>query len=469
MIQLRSSVWAVPLLLTATAVGITLVSSALGTIAHLSITIAAVTVLLVIPAIGRSRRGQDLSPFLLVPTLFSAFQNVYLIKVAGVLAPFDLQVTIILNVIDAAILLVGLLLTPGKLTAAFPDALTRLFGIVAATIWTVITAYALFAVIALNVDIPAVAASYRNLITPLLFLLLGIVAAGSTDPRTFARGVTVLSVALVAFALVETVAPHFWHTLGISALWHAKRLHTFPGLDVPTNFVSSERVGGERLVRRGSAFADPVHFGTFLFAAFVMAWWLRKWAVVILCAIGGILAISKGMLISLLVFAAIWPLVHGGRLLRVVVIAAVTAAGAVFVIYSALHSTGSVTAHVNGLVSAFRDLPDHPLGLGVGRAGVLAEVFGAVRTESGQESGLGVIAAQLGIPGIILFVALFGLLTWTTWRFKDPRARVTGIAVTLAFAANAAFNEVALSPNSAAPYCILLGLLITRDGLTRRR
>ena len=84
-----------------------------------------------------------------------------------------------------------------------------------------------------------------------------------------------------------------------------------------------------------------------------------------------------------------------------------------------------------------------------------------------RESGVGVVIGQLGIVGLIGYAVLFISLAKACSRVADKRNRVLGVTLTLAFLANAMFNEVALSPNSAAPYFVIIGLIIGREFLER--
>lgn len=108
-----------------------------------------------------------------------------------------------------------------------------------------------------------------------------------------------------------------------------------------------------------------------------------------------------------------------------------------------------------GLESAFR----HPLGLGLGQAGVLTEA-----PEVGGESTIGALAAQLGLPGLILW-PLFSLAVSAGLGLAAAReAEGLGRAWLLALATAhlgllvaAWFTESASGVTGVAPYYLLAG------------
>jgi len=72
-----------------------------------------------------------------------------------------------------------------------------------------------------------------------------------------------------------------------------------------------------------------------------------------------------------------------------------------------VHPPGSTaeaaSTHLRGLTSGLEEMLDHPLGRGLGATGNWGRTVGA-----GNESTVGVIAAQTGIIGFLLYVAFFG-------------------------------------------------------------
>jgi hypothetical protein len=84
-----------------------------------------------------------------------------------------------------------------------------------------------------------------------------------------------------------------------------------------------------------------------------------------------------------------------------------------------VHPPGSTaegaSKHLRGLTSGLEEMVDAPLGRGLGATGNWGRTVGA-----GNESTVGVVAAQLGIVGFVLYVGFFGAvivsLTSAAWR-----------------------------------------------------
>ena len=215
--------------------------------------------------------------------------------------------------------------------------------------------------------------------------------------------------------------------------------------------------------RMASSFADPVNLGTFLFAAFMIAWYKREKILMSALLICMILTMSKGALLGLLVFIVVvmWEK-KGSRSITPLIIALVILFSGWFIGFSKSSSTGSLMVHLNGFLNALRGFVDHPFGFGLGNVGVLARVLGSTMVGNGVvETGIGMIIAQLGIVGIIVYGVFFAKL-WTEplkWNGFHGRERTLYYSLLISFIANAMFNEVALSPNSCGLYFISLAYL----------
>lgn len=213
-----------------------------------------------------------------------------------------------------------------------------------------------------------------------------------------------------------------------------------------------------------SSYADPVNFGTVLFLFGMVAWFTRRWVLLIVCLLAVVLTISKGALLGLMVFVTVLSWHAGNRIVFLVCAGVAALGGVVVVVYSMTHSTQSLAAHVGGLVEALRTLPEYPLGRGLGGAGVLADGSGDLK-----ESGLGMIIGQMGIFAFVLFGAFFGGMWRHIGRIGIKRDRVMAQALFLGLLGNIAFNEVALSPNSSGGIFMVLGLFIAGDWLRRQQ
>lgn len=93
-----------------------------------------------------------------------------------------------------------------------------------------------------------------------------------------------------------------------------------------------------------------------------------------------------------------------GRLAAIVVAVSIIVLG----VGSALPGVGpNIRAHVDGLISGVVQLLIHPLGTGLGSTG-----FWGSNLDVGTDSTAGVLASQLGLPGIVLFVGWAALLVY---------------------------------------------------------
>ncbi len=119
-----------------------------------------------------------------------------------------------------------------------------------------------------------------------------------------------------------------------------------------------------------------------------------------------------------------------------------------------------VRTHVNGLRSGLDKMWDEPLGAGLGAAGGWSEA-----PEIGGESAVGTIAAQLGMPGLSLWVAFHALLVLTlavAALRTTERGWPTALLLTLAgamggLAFTAAFSESASGLLGNAVYYLFAG------------
>lgn len=400
---------------------------------------------------------RDMSGFLFVPLIVSASQNIYL----GVIAPytdsFHVQLALMTHITYATLLLLSYFFVRerGPIHPLLSQLIIVAIGI---------CLFAAVSVVAFHASILGMITSARNMLSPFLFLMLGLLLAERVRLATFLTLVAMLAWATIAFGFVEYLSvKSVWSALNIDQLWIKKGIPNLAEWGMPANFVSSEKFFGEQVRRMVSSYADPVNFGTVLFLFFMVAWYTRRWALVVACLIATALAISKGAVLGLLIFVMVRMWHSGNRALFAFGVAVSCVAGAGVVGYTLTHSTQSLATHVQGLWAAIMSLPEHPFGRGLGGVGVLAKD----RTDL-RESGLGLIIGQLGVLAFVLFGTFFyGIWRWIS-RLADQRTAVFARSMFLGLFANIAFNEVALSPNSSAGYFVLLGLLITGDWLRRR-
>ena len=395
---------------------------------------------------------RDISGYVLIPLWISATQNLYLGAVAEQADPLSIQVSLLAHIVYA----VGLVSVFGfVLKANIKDPLVK----VSAAVALALLLFGVVSVALLNAPMVAMVTSARNMITPAVFLLLGLLAAQRVRQDHFTRIVLALAWLTIAFGCVEYVLSEWvWGLFNIDTLWIKKGIPNLAHWGLPANFVSSERFFGEQIRRMASSYADPVNFGTVVFFFFMLAWYGRHWVLAIFCLLAIALAISKGALLGLLIFLTVWAYYCGGRFLFICGALVASVLGAAMVGYTLLHSTQSLLTHVQGLAAAITGLPAHPFGRGLGGVGVLAEGSDDIR-----ESGLGLIIGQLGLLAFVVFGTFFVAIAKRLPSVTDVRERVLVASLFYAIFFNIAFNEVALSPNSCAGYFLLLGVVLGRS------
>lgn len=453
----------IPFLLFGGGLALITIAASLGSMAILAAVAAVVFFSVIAQLIHRlAERKAEISFFLIIPTIMSATQNVYLTTVAGALDSGRLQFAIILNFLFSVALYVVLIATKKPSSG---HALRKLIKAVT-TCLAILVLYGAATVVLFQHDLVAAAASSRNIVAPFLFLLIGLHASVWAKHAVYLRYLVMLGFVAVVFGFIEANTPDFWQSLDLRSLWEKKGISVQQDSGLPKNFFASEQVvPGEFLRRMAGPFADPVNFGTFLFAVFMAAWYLRGLLSQIATVAAMVLAVSKGALLGLIVFFAFWTRYYASRTSHLIALVLLAAGAYNFYLFTVSSSTGSTAAHIGGFTAAFVEFPQHPLGRGLGSSGVLAGLFseGSESTSAVTESGLGMVIGQLGIVGLAVYLVFFFQLSKYVLQIKNLRDKTLAAGLLGGFLLNAAFNEVALSPNSAAPYFIILGLVIGSD------
>jgi len=448
-------------------VALIVLAAATGTPAALYLAAGVFCGILIALATIAATHKADLSLFLLIPTIMSAFQNVYLSPFAHEMSQSALQVAIIINFVYSILLYLSLLVLRPTVKGQKRARSARIVTV----LMVVMVAHGLGLMALHGHDIQAAMASARNLIAPFLFFLIGYYASAFVDLKRYLRMVVSLGWLVLVASAVEYSVSSFWPAIGLHNLWELKGIDVTVNSLLPKNFYASEQVvPGEFIRRMAGPFADPVNFGTFLFAVICVAWFMRSRLLIVATLVATVLTVSKGAFLGLLTFTAVWAKKFRSMFEFVVLTSITVAAGLYFYAFTQSSSTGSTDAHIGGLVAAFVELPEHPAGRGFGGTGVLAGLFRDEGAESGSaivESGLGMVLGQLGVLGLAIFVTFFAVIIRAVHRIRDTRTYVLGMALVLAFVLNAAFNEVAFSPNSCAIYFVVLGLLVAASDADR--
>ena len=400
-------------------------------------------------------KSNDISNILFLPIFLSLFQNTYL----GILSPrlekSNLQFFTILNFLIGSLFLIMLLyITKEKKQRNEKVIILLVFLII----------YSLLSLVFLeNVNLLSVLSSIRNVISIFVFYLLGSLAYKKTNISKFKNLVMFFGVIVILIGFYEVfINQDMWKLFNISTLWTKKGITLQPS-GLPTNFYSSETINGERIRRMTSTFADPVNLGTFLSALFCMAFNEKNKKIITITLLAMILTVSKGSLLSLLIFTLVYILYRKGPKAFLNIIIPILGIGVLFLVYAYKTSANSVFLHISGLFSSFISLTKKPLGNGLGSTGVLAKQFSGVTSNANiTESGLGMIIGQLGIIGLILYILFFKFLYKNLRSINNINDKILGMTLFISISVNILFNEVALSPNSCALYFIIIGYLIAK-------
>lgn len=388
----------------------------------------------------------------------AAFQNVFLGMASPYLSPSHVRLLVGVNFMAATTWVVLATVQRGR------GFLSR------GSQWVSLAPLTIVAVIASSIAVfgfngLAAVASIRNILTPALFFTLGwLIGWGRPDPATRRRylsAVATIGVLVVIVGVVERfLAPGMWIELNVGDLWQKKGLTNLAGSGVPQNWWSAERIGGEQIRRMISTFADPVNLGTFLMLMMLSGYGLKRPAIMILALLGIVLTVSKGGFLGCLVLIVVHAYYRWTRVGFFAAGGVALMAGLAFIGYSLRYATGSLLLHMAGAAFAIRGLTDYPLGRGVGRVGTIAQQFVDLGEQEILESGLGMIAGQLGLPGLGVYLLFMGLILYCVSKTPDVRERVVAVVAFWSISLNIVFNEVALSPNSSAGYFVLLGMVV---------
>lgn len=397
----------------------------------------------------------DMSYALICPLSLSIFMNLFLSAIALRLSSGVASVLLSSNILYSLVVSLVAVLCEycrGELRGMAQGAWVTL---------CILTVYAFVLFVMNPVTITSFLSTFRNLITPFSFLLLGATLSRRVSLTAVCDLIVTFGLIVVAFGLFELfVFQSFWVDFNLEDLW---RLKGIPVSDIhlPVNFYSSERFAGVHVRRMTSLFADPVNLGTFLFSMFLVAWYRRRWIAAAIACVGCVLTISKGALLGFLIWVFIYCLIKSDRIwVKRAALLFVVAAAAGFLIFSFANSTGSVAAHMRGAIGGIISIVQNPFGYGCGNVGVLAALANDTAMRGAEESGFGVVAGEVGVVGIAAYISIFVFGVKTSISLDEKRGRIVALTLLLSIFANIVFNEVALSPNSCGIYFSVLGVML---------
>ena len=397
----------------------------------------------------------DMSYALICPLSLSIFMNLFLSAIAPGLSSGIASVLLSSNILYSLVVSLVAVLCEycrGELRGMAKGAWVAL---------CILTGYAFVLFVMNPVTITSFLSTFRNLITPFSFLLLGATLSKRVSLTAVCDLIVTFGLIVVAFGLFELfVFQSFWVDFNLEDLWRLKGI-PISDIHLPVNFYSSERFAGVHVRRMTSLFADPVNLGTFLFSMFLVAWYRRRWIAAAIACVGCALAISKGALLGFLIWVFIYCLIKSDRIwVKRAALLFVVAAAAGFLIFSFANSTGSVAAHMRGAIGGVISIVRNPFGYGCGNVGVLAALANETAMRGAEESGFGVIAGEVGVVGVMLYSTMFAVGVRGFLAISDKNLRIMALTLLLSIFSNIMFNEVALSPNSCGIYFSLMGLVL---------
>lgn len=394
-------------------------------------------------------KNLELSSVLIISIMLSVFQNIYLGIFSIKLSAIAIQLLTVLNFIISVLIFV-MLLTSYINSKKFDRKNLYLF--------LTLVIYCGFSIIFLNeINFMSIISSLRNIISIFIFYIIGNLAVDRIDIKKFEMIIIFIGLVTIIFGFYEKFFnPNLWENLNITELWTKKGI-TLQSSGLPTNFYSSETINGQRIRRVTSTFADPVNFGTFLFAIFCISWFNKNKILILLSILAIALTISKGAFLGVLIFICVYFFFFSRKnFIWAASIMGIIGLG--FLIYAYKTSANSVFLHISGFTSAITAIFKNPLGDGIGSTGVISKQFSGYTANSDiTETGLGMIIGQLGIIGLIIYLAFFKRIFNKCKFLKEKREKVLCFTLFFSILINIFFNEVALSPNSCAIYFILLG------------
>lgn len=407
----------------------------------------------------------DLSIALCIPIMLSAFQNMWLGTFAKTLSNTSVQFLTILNFLYATFTCVVLFFQRRQDVFGHDAQMKKIWKC-----FLCLVCYSAFSVVlSSHFNLFSVASSFRNIVAMFIFFFLGCLASKNVIPERIERLLIFLGISVILIGLLEVfLYKSMWIDLNITELWNKKGIRVKDS-GIPTNFYSSETINGQRIRRMASSFADPVNLGAFLFATFGLAWFRKNYILIVFSVLAMILTVSKGAVLGVLIFFVCYAYFYMSRAFFVSVLSFSSLAGLGFLVYAMKTSAASVFLHISGLLAAFKGIPKHPLGYGIGSNGVLAKQFSKIAADMDvTETGLGMIISQLGVVGLCCYIAFFIYCGKMCKRIENKRIKTLTITLLLSIVANMFFNEVALSPNSCAVYFIVIGYYIGQHNYERR-
>ena len=256
-------------------------------------------------------------------------------------------------------------------------------------------------------------------VLPIVYLAARLMPWTKGDAVRIARLVVADGVVLALFGFVEWLLPAGWLWGGIADPLAYYRMAAFSGSSGPVPILDGlpmtfwTWIGGVPVRRLVSTSLEAATVAMFFALAAVVAigvadrrgWSPRSMAAAAIPGLACLLTLGKagmailaaGTLYTLLGRRFDW--LTRPRILAWVAGATTVGIVGIGVVAESVGITAGVSRHLNGLVAGWDAMVQHPLGLGLGSTGVFAS------SQAVAESSLGVLMAQLGLPGLLLWLS----------------------------------------------------------------
>ena len=230
---------------------------------------SAFLLMILIYVILKLNKNMELSTVALISITLSVFQNVYLGIFSVNLSSTAIQLLTVLNFIISVLIF-------GMLSIGYMN--SRKFDKRNLYLFFALLVYCGFSIIFLDkINFMSIISSLRNVISIFIFYMIGNLIVERVNIKKFEKILIFIGLITIIFGFYEKfISPNLWKELNITELWTKKGITVQPTSGLPTNFYSSETINGERIRRITSTFADPVNFGTFLFAIFCISWFNKN-------------------------------------------------------------------------------------------------------------------------------------------------------------------------------------------------
>ena len=316
---------------------------------------------------------------------------------------------------------------------------------------------------------------------PIIFVAGRLLMADRADLQRTIRYLVGLALLVAIFGILErlVLGDGFWTNVAHIRLFHtsvvdegfgSSRARLVDG--IPANWISY--LGDSTIRRLVSSFLEPTTLALFLalslgLTLFAMPDWARRrrssWiATGSIISLALALTIGKGGYLVMVVIA----LVVLARTSRASVARVIVAIGAIvavaLLIGQLLPVATNLDRHLQGLVTGLGHVLGHPVGSGLGTTG-----FWGTQGKIGTDSTAGAVASQLGVAGIVLYLAWLASAAWrllpvlaTGEPWSTVRRTMSGAVLALL--------AVGIVSNSASGllggffYMVLAGWMITIEG-----